>query len=92
MSGRPSGRPFCVQGASVWTIWPIIPPDDRTAWLVRHYRDVTSDYEDGLVLAACELCKARYLVAHDKKLAAQANIAMKTAAEMTDLIVHAHRC
>ncbi|MEY8459809.1 PIN domain-containing protein [Eggerthellaceae bacterium 24-137] len=69
-----------------------IPLDDRTAWLARHYRDVTSDYEDGSVLAACELCKARYLVTHDRKLAAQANIATKTAAEMADLIVHAHRC
>lgn len=68
-----------------------IPMDDRTAWLARHYRDTTSDYEDGSVLAACELCKARYLVTHDKKLAAQANIATKTAAEMADLIAHAHR-
>ena len=49
-----------------------IPMDDRTAWLTRHYREITSDYEDGSVLAACELCKARYLVTHDKKLAAQA--------------------
>jgi len=68
-----------------------IPLDDRTAWLTRHYREITSDYEDGSVLAACELCKARYLVTHDKKLAAQANIATKTAVEMADLIAHA-RC
>ena len=67
-----------------------IPLDDRTAWLTRHYRAITSDYEDGSVLAACELCKARYLVTHDKKLAAQANIATKTAVEMADLIAHAH--
>ena len=67
-----------------------IPMDDRTAWLTRHYREITSDYEDGSVLAACELCKARYLVTHDKKLAAQANIATKTAVEMADLIAHAH--
>ncbi|MCR2036888.1 type II toxin-antitoxin system VapC family toxin [Adlercreutzia caecimuris] len=67
-----------------------IPLDDRTAWLTRHYREITSDYEDGSVLAACELCKARYLVTHDKKLAAQANIATKTAVEMADLIAHAH--
>ena len=43
-----------------------IPLDDRTAWLTRHYREITSDYEDGSVLAACELCKARYLVTHDR--------------------------
>lgn len=67
-----------------------IPMDDRTAWLTRHYREITSDYEDGSVLAACELCKARYLVTHDKKLAAQANIATKTAVEMADLIARAH--
>jgi len=67
-----------------------IPLDDRTAWLTRHYREITSDYEDGSVLAACELCKARYLVTHDKKLAAQANIATKTAVEMADLIAHSH--
>lgn len=67
-----------------------IPMDDRTAWLTRHYREITSDYEDGSVLAACELCKARYLVTHDNKLAAQANIATKTAVEMADLIAHAH--
>lgn len=69
-----------------------IPVDDRTAWLARHYREVTSDYEDGAVLAACELCKARYLVTHDKELAARASVPAKTAAEMADLIAHAHRC
>ena len=59
-----------------------IPMDDRTAWLARHYRAVTPDYEDGSVLAACELCKARYLVTHDKGLAARASIPAKTAAEI----------
>lgn len=67
-----------------------IPMDDRTAWLARHYRDITPDYEDGSVLACCELCKARYLVTHDKGLAKRANIATKTAAEMADLILRAH--
>ncbi len=67
-----------------------IPMDDRTAWLARRYRDITSDYEDGSVLASCELCKARYLVTHDKCLAKCANIAAKTAAEMADLITLAH--
>ena len=37
-----------------------VPMDDRTAWLARHYRDITSDYEDASVLASCELCKANY--------------------------------
>ena len=64
--------------------------DDRTAWLARHYRDITSDYEDGSVLACCELSKANYLVTHDKRLAARANIAAKTATEMADLITRAH--
>lgn len=68
-----------------------IPMDDRTAWLARHYRDIASDYEDSSVLAACELCKARYLVTHDKELAKRANIATKTAAEMADLIARAHQ-
>jgi hypothetical protein len=68
-----------------------IPVDDRTAWLARHYRDIASDYEDGSVLAACELCKARYLVTYDKELAKRANIAAKTAAEMADLIARAHQ-
>lgn len=67
-----------------------IPMDDRTAWLARHYRDITSDYEDGSVLACCELSKANYLVTHDKRLAARANIAAKTATEMADLITCAH--
>ena len=67
-----------------------IPIDDRTAWLARHFRDITSDYEDGSVLACCELSKANYLVTHDKRLAAQANIATKTATEMADLITRAH--
>ena len=66
------------------------PMDDRTAWLARHYRDITSDYEDASVLACCELSKANYLVTHDKRLAAQANIATKTATEMADLITRAH--
>lgn len=34
------------------------------------------------MLAACELCKARYLVTHDKGLAARASIPAKTAAEI----------
>lgn len=68
-----------------------IPMDDRTAWLARHYRDITSDYEDGSVLASCELCEASYLVTHDKSLAARASIATKTASEMADLIECAHR-
>lgn len=67
-----------------------IPLDDRTAWLTRHYRDITSDYEDGSVLASCALCKARYLVTHDKGLTARADVTAKTAAEMADLIAHAH--
>lgn len=67
-----------------------IPLDDRTAWLTRHYRDITPDYEDGSVLASCELCKARYLVTHDKDLSKRADIATKTAAEMADLIEKAH--
>ena len=67
-----------------------VPMDDRTAWLARHYRDITSDYEDASVLASCELCQANYLVTHDKRLAAQANIATKTATEMADLITRAH--
>ncbi len=66
-----------------------IPLDDRTAWLTRHYRDITSDYEDGSVLASCELCKARYLVTHDKDLAKRATVNTKTAAEMADLIERA---
>ena len=67
-----------------------VPMDDRTAWLARHYRDITSDYEDASVLASCESCKANYLVTHDKRLAAQANIATKTASEMAALITRAH--
>ncbi len=67
-----------------------VPLDDRTAWLTRHYRDITPDYEDGSVLASCELCKARYLVTHDRDLAKRADIATKTAAEMADLIEKAH--
>ena len=67
-----------------------VPMDDRTAWLARHDRDITSDYEDASVLASCELCKANYLVTHDKRLAARADIATKTATEMADLITRAH--
>lgn len=68
-----------------------VPLDERTVWLARHQRDITSDYEDASVLAACELCKARYLVTHDKDLARQASIAAKTASEMADLIERAHQ-
>lgn len=67
-----------------------IPLDDRTAWLARHYRASVPDYEDGSVLAACELSKARYLVTHDKGLAKRSAVAAKTAAEMADLIEDAH--
>ncbi len=63
-----------------------IPLDERVVWLARHMRDVTNDFEDNSVLAACDLAKVSYLVTHDSKLRKRATVTTKTAAEMADLI------
>ncbi|MFR7650371.1 MAG: hypothetical protein ACLUYK_03820 [Eggerthella lenta] len=67
-----------------------VPMDDRTAWLARHYRDITSDYEDASVLASCEFARQTIWSPTTNAWRAQADIATKTATEMADLITRAH--
>lgn len=46
----------------------IIPCDMRTVWIARKLKDICSDFEDCLLLAACELADADFLVTSDERL------------------------
>lgn len=46
----------------------VIPSDTRTVWLARKMKRFCADFEDCLVLAACELSGANFLVTGDEGL------------------------
>lgn len=46
----------------------IIPCDMRTVWMARKLKGICSDFEDCLLLAACELADADFLVTNDERL------------------------
>ena len=46
----------------------IVPCDMRTVWMARKLKGICSDFEDCLLLAACELADADFLVTNDEHL------------------------
>ena len=46
----------------------IIPCDMRTVWMARKLKGICSDFEDCLLLAACELADVDFLVTNDERL------------------------
>lgn len=60
--------------------------DVSDLWFANKYLKVHGDFEDNLVLAACQRIGADYLVSNDAKLLAHANLAAKTPAQMTALL------
>lgn len=46
----------------------IIPCDMRTVWMARKLKSICPDFEDCLLLAACELADADFLVTNDERL------------------------
>lgn len=68
------------------TIATAIPVDTHDVALACHFRDTHDDFEDDLVLAACQRARANYLVTTDAALAAHAPIEAKSPAQMADLL------
>lgn len=49
-----------------------VPFDNKTIWLARKLKHTNLDFEDCLVIAACQLSNASYLVTNDEKLKGKA--------------------
>lgn len=66
-----------------------VPLDLRTIWTARQLEAACPDFEDCLVMAACELAEVDFLVTNDKGLLAKAPVAALSPADMTSyLAVH----
>ena len=52
--------------------------DGSDVWIARHLREINTDFEDNMVLAAAERAKADYLVTRDKHLIQKATVAALT--------------
>ena len=63
-----------------------VPIDATDIALACHFRDEHDDFEDTLVMAACQRAHANYLVTRDIELAAHSPIEAKTPEEMTELL------
>lgn len=63
-----------------------VPVDASDIWLACKYRDYHDDYEDDLVLAACQRSHADFLVTNDRKLLKHADICAKTPRQMLELL------
>lgn len=59
-----------------------VPFDTRTVWLARKLKHTNLDFEDCLVLAACQLANVRYLVTNDSKLKDKAPLAALSPSDM----------
>lgn len=60
--------------------------DTSDLWLADRYLRLHADYEDNLVLAACERSDADYLVTTDKALLQHATVAAKTPTQMMEIL------
>ncbi|PWL79909.1 MAG: hypothetical protein DBY20_01410 [Coriobacteriia bacterium] len=56
--------------------------DVRQVWLARKLKHTNLDFEDCLVLAACQLANVRYLVTNDNKLKDKAPLAALSPSDM----------
>ena len=63
-----------------------VPVDTNDIALACSFRDEHDDFEDTLVMAACQRSHANYLVTRDTSLAKHAPIEAKTPEEMTELL------
>lgn len=63
-----------------------VPVDASDLYLACKFRDLHDDFEDDLVLAACERSHANYLVTNDRKLLSHAPIDARTPSQMTELL------
>lgn len=63
-----------------------IPVDSSDLYLMAKLRDLHNDFEDDLIMAACERARANYLVTSDRKLLAHAPIDARTPGQMLELV------
>lgn len=70
----------CVK--SVASIAVAAPVGEPQVWLAERYRSVHNDFEDDLVLAAAETCKADYFVTNDKALLGKSSCPSFTCTDM----------
>ena len=68
------------------TLGTPIPVDTSDLYLACKYRDVHDDFEDDLVIAACQRAHANYLVTLDRKLLAHAPVETVTPTDMIELL------
>ena len=59
-----------------------VPFDTRTVWLARKLKHTNLDFEDCLVLAACQLANVKYLVTSDSQLRDKAPLAALSPSDM----------
>lgn len=60
--------------------------DGSDLWLADKYLKLHDDFEDNLVLAACERAHTDFLVTTNKTLLQHATVAAKTPAQMTEIL------
>lgn len=60
--------------------------DGSDLWLADKYLPIHGDFEDNLVLAACQRARADYLVTNNQALISHANVVAKTPEDMVRLI------
>ena len=63
-----------------------VPMDSSDLYFMGKLRDLHNDFEDDLVMAACERAHANYLVTNDRNLLAHASIDARTPRQMLELI------
>lgn len=64
----------------------VVGVDGSDVWLADKYLRLHADFEDDLVLAACQRAGADFLVTRDKSLLAHADVSAKTPAQMTAIL------
>lgn len=59
-----------------------LPLDMRTTWMAERMKNLCPDFEDALILAACELNQVKYFVTNDETLINKASVPTLTSANM----------
>lgn len=63
-----------------------VPCDMRVLWLARKLKPLQPDFEDALILGACELSGADFLVTNDQSLRSKATVATMTPQGMREYL------
>ena len=71
---------------SIMELATAVGADVSDLWLADKYLPIHGDFEDNLVLAACQRARADYLVTNDQALISHADVVAKTPEDMVRLI------